>query len=56
MSDVLGLLALEPIGVTGVIIGKALYTGDVSLSEAVRAVGPGRWQDIPPDLGSSTFS
>ena len=56
LSDVLGLLSLEPIGVTGVIIGKALYTGDVSLTEAVRAVGPGRWQDIPPDLGSSAFS
>ncbi len=55
LSDVLGLLALEPIGVTGVIIGKALYTGDVSLTEAVRAVGPGRWQDIPPDLGSSAL-
>ena len=56
LSDVLGLLSLEPIGVTGVIIGKALYTGDVSLTEAVRAVGPGRWQDVPPDLGSSAFS
>ncbi|MGK7938891.1 MAG: 1-(5-phosphoribosyl)-5-[(5-phosphoribosylamino)methylideneamino]imidazole-4-carboxamide isomerase [Crocosphaera sp.] len=55
LSDVLGLLSLEPIGVTGVIIGKALYTGDVSLTEAVRAVGPGRWQDIPPDLGSSAL-
>ncbi len=55
LSDVLGLLSLEPIGVTGVIIGKALYTEDVSLTEAVRAVGPGRWQDIPPDLGSSAL-
>ena len=55
LSDVLGLLSLEPMGVTGVIIGKALYTGDVSLTEAVRAVGPGRWQDIPPDLGSSAL-
>ncbi|MEA5533226.1 1-(5-phosphoribosyl)-5-[(5-phosphoribosylamino)methylideneamino]imidazole-4-carboxamide isomerase [Crocosphaera sp. XPORK-15E] len=55
LTDVLGLLALEPIGVTGVIIGKALYTGDVSLTEAVRAVGAGRWQDVPPDLGSSAF-
>ncbi|MEA5509302.1 1-(5-phosphoribosyl)-5-[(5-phosphoribosylamino)methylideneamino]imidazole-4-carboxamide isomerase [Crocosphaera sp. UHCC 0190] len=55
LTDVLGLLALEPIGVTGVIIGKALYTGDVSLTEAVRAVGQGRWQDVPPDFGSSAF-
>jgi phosphoribosylformimino-5-aminoimidazole carboxamide ribotide isomerase len=33
-----------------------LYTGDVKLSEAVRAVGSGRWQDIPPDFGSSTLA
>ena len=55
LSDLLGLLALEPLGVTGVIVGKALYTGDVSLTEAVRAIGQGRWQDVPPDLGSSAF-
>jgi phosphoribosylformimino-5-aminoimidazole carboxamide ribotide isomerase len=55
LTDVLGLLSLEPIGVTGVIIGKALYTGDVSLTEAVLAVGQGRWQDIPPDFGSSAL-
>ncbi|NJL82994.1 MAG: 1-(5-phosphoribosyl)-5-[(5-phosphoribosylamino)methylideneamino]imidazole-4-carboxamide isomerase [Chloroflexaceae bacterium] len=53
LSDVLSLLALEPVGVTGVIIGRALYTGNVILCEAVRAVGPGRWQDVPPDLGTS---
>ena len=55
LSDLLALLALEPLGVTGVIVGKALYTGDVSLTEAVRAIGQGRWQDVPPDLGSSAF-
>ncbi|MEM8779304.1 MAG: 1-(5-phosphoribosyl)-5-[(5-phosphoribosylamino)methylideneamino]imidazole-4-carboxamide isomerase [Cyanobacteria bacterium P01_G01_bin.49] len=55
LTDVLGLLGLESIGVTGVIIGKALYTGNISLIEAVRAVGPGRWQDVPPDLGSSAL-
>ncbi len=47
LRDLLSLLALEPLGVTGVIVGKALYTGDVNLEEAIRAVGPGRWQDVP---------
>lgn len=56
LTDVLSLLALEPLGVTGVIIGRALYTGDVSLKEAIRAVGQGRWQDVPPDLGFSSFA
>jgi phosphoribosylformimino-5-aminoimidazole carboxamide ribotide isomerase len=56
VTDLLSLLALEPQGVTGAIVGKAIYTGDVSLKEAVRAVGQGRWQDIPPDFGSSAFA
>ncbi|HTL89444.1 MAG TPA: 1-(5-phosphoribosyl)-5-[(5-phosphoribosylamino)methylideneamino]imidazole-4-carboxamide isomerase [Leptolyngbya sp.] len=56
ITDLLSLLALEPQGVTGAIVGKALYTGDVSLKEAVRAVGQGRWQDIPPDFGSSALA
>lgn len=55
LSDLLALLALEPLGVTGAIIGKAIYTGDVNLTEAVQAVGNGRLQDIPPD-GFSTFA
>ncbi|MBC8123284.1 MAG: 1-(5-phosphoribosyl)-5-[(5-phosphoribosylamino)methylideneamino]imidazole-4-carboxamide isomerase [Gemmatimonadaceae bacterium] len=48
LADVLSLLALEPRGVQGTIIGKALYTGDVDLTEALRAAGPARWQDPPP--------
>ena len=56
VTDLLSLLALEPQGVTGAIVGRALYTGDVSLREAVLAVGQGRWQDVPPDLGSSAFA
>lgn len=56
VTDLLSLLALEPVGVTGAIVGRALYTGDISLKEALRAVGPGRWQDIPPDSGSSTIA
>jgi phosphoribosylformimino-5-aminoimidazole carboxamide ribotide isomerase len=56
LTDLLSLLALEPLGVKGVIVGRALYTGDVKLSEAIQAIGPGRLQDIPPDFGSSTFA
>ena len=55
LTDLLGLLSLEALGVTGVLIGKALYTGNLNLAEALQAVGPGRWQDIPPDLGSSAL-
>ncbi|MCC0176659.1 1-(5-phosphoribosyl)-5-[(5-phosphoribosylamino)methylideneamino]imidazole-4-carboxamide isomerase [Waterburya agarophytonicola K14] len=53
LTDLLSLLSLESIGVTGAIVGRAIYTGDVSLKEAVRAVGDGRWQDVPPNTGSS---
>jgi phosphoribosylformimino-5-aminoimidazole carboxamide ribotide isomerase len=56
VTDLLNLLVLEPIGVTGVIVGRAIYTGDLSLKEAIRAVGNGRWQDIPPDFGSSALA
>ncbi len=56
IRDLLGLLALKPIGVTGVIVGRALYTGDIDLKEAIQAVGQGRIQDIPPDFGNSTFA
>jgi phosphoribosylformimino-5-aminoimidazole carboxamide ribotide isomerase len=56
ISDLLSLLALEPIGVSGAIVGRALYTGDILLKEAMRAVGQGRWQDIPPDFDASTLA
>lgn len=56
VTDLLNLLALESIGVTGAIVGRAIYTGDIVLKEALRAVGPGRWQDVPPDLGSSALA
>lgn len=56
VTDLLSLLALEPQGVTGAIVGRAIYTGDVVLKEAIRAVGQGRWQDIPPDFGSSALA
>ena len=35
INDVKNLKDIEPYGVTGVIIGKALYTGDIQLEEAI---------------------
>jgi phosphoribosylformimino-5-aminoimidazole carboxamide ribotide isomerase len=52
LADLLNLLTLEPLGVTGTIVGKALYTGAFTLTEALQAVGPGRWQDVT----SSSFA
>lgn len=56
VTDLLSLLALEPQGVEGVIIGKALYTNDIILKEALQAIGPGRLQDIPADFGTSNIA
>jgi phosphoribosylformimino-5-aminoimidazole carboxamide ribotide isomerase len=56
LRDLLNLLSLEAIGVTGAIVGRAIYTGEVNLRDAIRAVGEGRWQDIPPDLGLTSFA
>ncbi|MBF2097070.1 MAG: 1-(5-phosphoribosyl)-5-[(5-phosphoribosylamino)methylideneamino]imidazole-4-carboxamide isomerase [Gloeomargaritaceae cyanobacterium C42_A2020_066] len=56
IPDLFQILTLEALGVRGVIVGKALYTGALTLKEAHRAVGPGRWQDVPPDLDSSAFA
>jgi phosphoribosylformimino-5-aminoimidazole carboxamide ribotide isomerase len=56
LTDLLSLLALETLGVTGTIVGRAIYTGDVDLKEAIQAVGNGRWQDVPPDLGFSNLA
>ena len=56
LTDLLSLLALESLGVTGAIVGRAIYTGDVNLTEAIQAVGNGRWQDVPTDRGFSTFA
>ncbi|OUC14844.1 MAG: 1-(5-phosphoribosyl)-5-[(5-phosphoribosylamino)methylideneamino]imidazole-4-carboxamide isomerase [Alkalinema sp. CACIAM 70d] len=56
VTDLLNLLSLEAIGVTGAIVGRAIYTGDVDLKEAIRAVGNGRWQDVPPDFGNSALA
>jgi phosphoribosylformimino-5-aminoimidazole carboxamide ribotide isomerase len=56
VRDLLSLLSLVPIGVTGAIVGRALYTGEIRLADAIQAVGEGRWQDIPPDLGTTSFA
>lgn len=37
LADVVALKALEPLGVTGVITGKALYEGTLDLAEAIEA-------------------
>ena len=37
LEDILRLLPLEALGVVGVITGKALYTGELQLSDAIAA-------------------
>ena len=52
-TALLSLLALEPLGVEGVIVGRALYDGSVDLAEALQAVttqsiyplADGRWAE-----------
>lgn len=39
LQDIKNLLELEPLGVTGVIVGQALYTGRVNLPEALALQG-----------------
>jgi phosphoribosylformimino-5-aminoimidazole carboxamide ribotide isomerase len=45
LSDLLSLLSLAPLGLSGVVVGRALYDGRVDLAEALQAIGPERWQD-----------
>ena len=45
LEDILSLLTIAPLGVEGVIVGRALYDGTVNLAEALEAVGPERLQD-----------
>lgn len=45
LTDLLSLLSLESHGVTGVIVGRALYDGRVDLAEALQAIGEQRLQD-----------
>ena len=46
MADLLSLLPLEDQGVSGVIVGRALYDGRIDLAEAIAAIGHDRLQDI----------
>jgi phosphoribosylformimino-5-aminoimidazole carboxamide ribotide isomerase len=39
VDDITALLPLEPLGVIGVITGRALYDGNLDLKEAIRAAG-----------------
>ena len=48
LEHLLSLLALAPLGVSGVIVGRALYDGRVDLAEALQAIGDGRLQDPIP--------
>lgn len=45
MGDLLSLLPLEALGVSGVIVGRALYDGRVELAEAIQAIGAERLLD-----------
>lgn len=56
LTDLLSLLSLEPLGVKGVIVGKAIYTGKVDLKEAIQAIGQGRLQDVPLDIDKISFA
>jgi phosphoribosylformimino-5-aminoimidazole carboxamide ribotide isomerase len=53
LEHLLSLLSLEPLGVEGVIVGRALYDGRVDLAEALRAIGEGRLQDVVDPPGSA---
>ena len=56
LTDLLSLLSLEPFGVNGVIVGKALYTEKVNLKEAIQAIGDGRLQDVPLNLDDTALA
>jgi len=47
MADLLALLALEPMGICGVVVGRALYDGRIDLAEAIKALATERLQDPP---------
>ena len=56
LTDLLSLLSLESLGVNGVIVGKALYTGQVDLKEAIQAIGNGRLQDVPLNFDDTALA
>jgi phosphoribosylformimino-5-aminoimidazole carboxamide ribotide isomerase len=48
LEHLLSLLSIAPLGVEGVIVGRALYDGRVELAEALQAIGDERLQDPIP--------
>lgn len=56
LEHLLSLLSLAPLGVEGVIVGRALYDGSVDLAEAIEAVGEGRLQDCGDPPGSAAIA
>ena len=44
VDDIRALKELEPVGVEGAILGKALYTGALTLAEALAAALEGAWR------------
>ncbi len=54
ISDIISLLALEDQGVTGVIVGRALYNGAIGLKEAMNAIENGHIED--PPMNKNFFS
>ena len=56
LEHLLSLLPLRAQGVSGVIVGRALYDGRVDLAEALQAIGSGRLQDVPEMPGSASLS
>ena len=52
IGTVSDLLSLLPVGVSGVIVGRALYDGTVILKEALQAVADGRLQDASSSQSS----
>jgi len=55
LEHLLSLLPLESEGVSGVIVGRALYDGRVDLAEALQAIGSGRLQDLPSAPASAAI-
>ncbi len=45
IADLLSLIPLEDYGVTGVIVGRALYDGKIDLNEAIKAMSKPRLED-----------
>ena len=49
IAHLLSLSSLEDLGVTGVIVGRALYDETINLEEAIRSVSTPKIQDFSKD-------